>query len=36
LQVFVEVSGQYKTGQVATQVDADKNLGEAHEVQVVP
>jgi len=36
LQVFVEVSPQYETGQAATHVDADRNLGEAHEVHVVP
>jgi len=36
LQIFVEVTPQYETGQEATHVDADRNFGEAHEVQVVP
>jgi len=36
MQVLVEVSPQYETGQVATQVDPERNLGETHEVQVVP
>jgi len=36
LQVFVEVSPHCEVGQVKGQTNPDRNLGEAHEVHVVP